>query len=152
MIVHGKSGPIHLGRRTKHSRSSHGGQPMSRTEHDTKWRHFGPTTEVNTPPEPSNSIYQKRDLASKDYSLHTHAEWSGRTDQPNDLGESDDNAPTLWTKAGILGWSIAEGSKCPRHFGQEKNRPTIGSVNSDAKPMVSSLGEKMLPIGVYGAV
>ena len=61
-------------------------------------------------------------MALKDRSIHTHAEWSGRTDQPNDPGEGDGNAPTRRSKTGILGRSIAKDIILDQHFAIESNK------------------------------
>ena len=53
---------------------------------------------------------RQRDPTSKDRSLHTHAKWFGRTDQPHDPGVGDGNTLALRAEAGIMGRSIANGS------------------------------------------
>ena len=56
---------------------------------------------------------QKRDPASKDCSLHTHAEWSGRMDQPDDPGKGE---------AGILGRNIVDRNISDQSVAIESNQ------------------------------
>ena len=67
-------------------------------------------------------LVRKMNSTPKDRSLHTHAEWSGRTDQLNDPREGDDNAPTLQTKARILGRSIVDDNILDKPFAVESNK------------------------------
>ena len=70
---------------------------------------------MNTPLRPSINTCPTRDPAPKDHSLYAHAKRRGRTDQLNDLRESDGNAPVIQSEAGILGRNIAYGS-IPNQF------------------------------------
>ena len=92
----------------------------------------------------------QRDPAPKDRSLNTHAEWSGRLDQPNDPGEGDDNVPASRTKARVLSRSVVNGIilinlspskemrlEVPHALWSGNNRHMAGSVYLDAKPIHS---------------
>ena len=65
---------------------------------------------------------RERDQAPKDHSIYTHAKWSSRTDQSDVPRESNNNAPALWTEAGILGRSIVNGCIFDKSFVIQSNQ------------------------------
>ena len=112
--------------------------------------------EANTPPEPSNSTWLKKG-SDIQRTFHTHPcrmEWQNESIRPSKRGWRQCSSTPDWSwNSGPKHcrweyiWSIfrrqkKSSSKCHKHCGKGRNRPTIDFVYSDVKPTHSSHGRK----------